>query len=419
MSSYYNQYSYYPIELKQAVAVTGDINLFPELNIPKSTTRDWAKKAPPDIVSPQTLSIIESANLKKKILKKDELITQLQEKIELIARVYSDMGLVPKNTKIRDIETKKKVLKSINDLQKTLTTKQVLNAISFSKSRLTRWTNEIKTENNLGAKEYEQNHPLALSEKEFTAMKVLYTNPDYAHYPTCALHYLAKREDLIHCSVNTWYKYSKIYNLARPFKRYNLKEYKEGIRANCTNEIWHIDITEIKLNTGQKYYLQVVIDNFSRYCIAWQLNKTKEAYNTVELLRSAKNNKKKYTNLMMDKGSENINVKVNKALNDHKITRVIAKLDTEYSNSMIEAFFRSLKNNYLYFQNPNTLKELTHNVEFYINEHNFKIPHSAHNGLTPEEVYKNKPTMRFYKNLKKKTKESIQVRQEVFYDIAS
>ena len=86
---------------------------------------------------------------------------------------------------------------------------------------------------------------------------------------------------------------------------------------------------------------------------------------------------------------------------------------------MIEAFFKSLKNNYLYFQNPITLKKLAENVEFYINEHNIKIPHSAHSGLTPWEVYKNKPTLRFYTNLKKKTKERIQARQEDYYDIAS
>lgn len=329
------------------------------------------------------MSIIEIANLENKIREKDEQITRLQEKIALISKVYADMGLTPKNKKINDIEIKKRVLNSINDLQKTLTTEQVLKTIVFSKSRLTRWKKKIKIDKDVPLKEYEQNHPLALSEKEFMIMKSLYTNPDYSHYPVCALHYLAKREDILHCSVNTWYKNSKFYNLVRPFLRDNLKEYKEGIRANYTNEIWHIDITEIKLSSGQKYYLQVIIDNYSRYCLAWKINKTKEAFNTVELLRTAKTHKKKYTNLMMDKGSENINVKVDEALSDHQITRVIAKLDTEYSNSMIEAFFRSLKNNFLYFQNSSTLKNLTEKVEFYINKHNFNIPHSAHNGLTP------------------------------------
>jgi putative transposase len=419
MSSYYKQYAYYPVELKQAIAITGNINLFPELNIPKSTTREWAQKSPPEIISPKTLNVLETAKLENQIIEKDKKIAQLEEKINLIVDVYSHMGLSPKKTKIRDIEIKKKVIVSINNLQKKLTTEQVLKTISFSKSRLARWKNEIQNKTQSTIKEYEQNHPLALSEKEFLTMKDIYSNLAYAHYPVSSLHYMAKRENLLHCSVNTWYKYSKIYNFTRPYKRYNLREYKEGIRAKYTNEIWHIDITEIKLSSGKKYYLQVIIDNFSRYILAWKINKTKEAFHTIDLLKSAKKHKKKVTNLMMDKGGENINAKVDKALEDYQITRVIAKFDTSFSNSMIEAFFKSLKNNYLYFKNPNTLNELAENVEFYINEHNIKIPHSAHSGLTPGEVYKNKPTLRFYKNLKKKTKENISKRQEEYYDIAS
>jgi len=255
MSSYYNQYAYYPVELKEAIAITGDINLFSELNIPKSTTRDWAKKDPPDIVSPKTLNIIQTANLENKIKKKDEEIARLQEKIALISKVYADMGLIPKNTKIQDIEIKKRVLNSINDLQKILTTEQVLKTIAFSKSKLTRWKKEIKIDRDVPIKEYEQNHPQALSEKEFMVMKSLYTNPDYAHYPVCALHFLAKREDILHCSINTWYKYSKIYNLARPFLRYNLKEYKEGFFVKNVQDIKRMINTykEEKLKGDSEY----------------------------------------------------------------------------------------------------------------------------------------------------------------------
>jgi hypothetical protein len=90
------------------------------------------------------LSIIQTANLENKIKEKDEKIARLQEKIALISKVYADMGLIPKNTKIQDIEIKKRVLNSINDLQKTLTTEQVLKTIAFSKSWLTRWKKEIK-----------------------------------------------------------------------------------------------------------------------------------------------------------------------------------------------------------------------------------------------------------------------------------
>jgi putative transposase len=122
---------------------------------------------------------------------------------------------------------------------------------------------------------------------------------------------------------------------------------------------------------------------------------------------------------MMDKGGENINLKVESLLDKFQITRVIAKFDTEYSNSMIEAFFRSLKNNYLYFQNPSSLKNLKEKIFFYMNEHNCKIPHSAHDGLAPKEVYKNSPTKRIFEKLEKRKNESIELKQSVYYGFAS
>jgi len=120
---------------------------------------------------------------------------------------------------------------------------------------------------------------------------------------------------------------------------------------------------------------------------------------------------------MMDKGGENINRKVEDLLDKYKITRVIAKFDTKYSNSIVEAFFRSIKNNYLYFQNPKNLKELKGQVKFYISEHNINIPHSAHQGLTPHEVYNQRSFKTFFKNLKKRAKNSIRIRIEEFYSI--
>jgi transposase InsO family protein len=44
-----------------------------------------------------------------------------------------------------------------------------------------------------------------------------------------------------------------------------------GIRAKAPNELWHIDVTIIKLLDGTKAYLHAVIDNFSRRILAWTL----------------------------------------------------------------------------------------------------------------------------------------------------
>ena len=58
-----------------------------------------------------------------------------------------------------------------------------------------------------------------------------------------------------------------------------------------------------------------------------------------------------------------------------------------FSNSFIEAWWRTLKHQWLY---PNTLDGVAavrRLVEFYVVAHNSEIPHSAFRGQTPDEMY--------------------------------
>lgn len=57
------------------------------------------------------------------------------------------------------------------------------------------------------------------------------------------------------------------------------------------------------------------------------------------------------------------------------------------SNSMIEAWWRSLKHNWLFLNTLDTFSRLRSLVAFYVIEHNSRIPHSAFNGQTPDEMY--------------------------------
>lgn len=48
-------------------------------------------------------------------------------------------------------------------------------------------------------------------------------------------------------------------------------------------------------------------------------------------------------NLVADSGSENVNGAVDDLLDGEDLTRVLAQVEITFSNSMIEAFWRSLK----------------------------------------------------------------------------
>jgi hypothetical protein len=66
---------------------------------------------------------------------------------------------------------------------------------------------------------------------------------------------------------------------------------------------------------------------------------------------------------------------------------VLAQVEVSFNNSMIEAFWRSLRHQWLYLHSLETFTQLEQLIDFYVKEHNTKMPHHAFDGQTPDEVY--------------------------------
>ncbi len=64
-----------------------------------------------------------------------------------------------------------------------------------------------------------------------------------------------------------------------------------------------------------------------------------------------------------------------------------ALMDVTYSNSKIEAWWRSLKHQWLYLNQLNTIADVRRLTQFYVDEHNRVMPHAAFQGQTPDEMY--------------------------------
>ena len=75
------------------------------------------------------------------------------------------------------------------------------------------------------------------------------------------------------------------------------------------------------------------------------------------------------------------------ALGAGELTRVLAQIEVTFSNSMIEAFWRSLKHSWLYLHSLDSFVGLRRLIEFYVKAHNGVIPHAAFQGQTPNEVF--------------------------------
>ena len=68
------------------------------------------------------------------------------------------------------------------------------------------------------------------------------------------------------------------------------------------------------------------------------------------------------------------------------LRRVLAQVEVSFSNSMIEAFWRSLRHAWLYLHNLDNTATLRRLIAFYVRAHNETILHAAFNGQTPDEM---------------------------------
>jgi transposase InsO family protein len=91
--------------------------------------------------------------------------------------------------------------------------------------------------------------------------------------------------------------------------------------------------------------------------------------------------------VVADSGNENVNGAVDDLLDGEGLTRVLAQVEITFSNSMIEAFWRSLKHSWLYLHSLDNFASLRRLIEFYVTAHNEVMPHSAFQGQTPDEVF--------------------------------
>ena len=65
---------------------------------------------------------------------------------------------------------------------------------------------------------------------------------------------------------------------------------------------------------------------------------------------------------------------------------MLAQIDIVESNSILEAWWRSLRHQWLYLNTFDTAAAVRRLVAFYVQQFNEVMPHSVLNGRTPDEV---------------------------------
>ena len=316
---------------------------------------------------------------------------KLKAESELQKTTFCIFGLQIQYQRLPTASAKENLIDAISKAQSVLKLKQCLAVIGLSVQRYASW---IKRQKNCALEDQKscpKLSPHQLKSNEIEAMEKMVKSKNYFHIPISSLSVMAKREKIVAASPTTWGKLIKKFGWKRPKIREYQAKPKIGIRGEYLHQYWHLDLTVIKLIDGTRCFIQAIMENMSRYILAHSVSLEYGGGRTKELLLNALEKAKELglsgiPNVIFDGGSENDNDDVKSLVSEELMKQSIAQIDIDYSNSLIESFFRSLKNNYLYYVALSSLEVLQEHTDFYVEQHNDIIPHSAHKTATPFEV---------------------------------
>ena len=154
---------------------------------------------------------------------------------------------------------------------------------------------------------------------------------------------------------------------------------------NRPNQAWSIDITYIPMELGF-IYLTAIIDWYSRYIVAWDLDDTLDTRSVMNAVNKAlKAAKPEIIN--SDQGPQFTSDEYRIFLKEQGIRQSMDGKSRWADNIMIERWFRTLKYDEVYLTQYKNIKEAREAIRAYIKTYNFERCHSAINNQFPAEVY--------------------------------
>ena len=378
----------YDHRLVRLVQQTGDPTIGSRLGVPRSTLAGWLARAPRDVTT-DAIADDAHAELRARVARLEKRNALMRAVLRILFALLRI--LKPDLSRLRvPAPEKARLLRAIHRTQGVLGLRRILTIVGLSASRLRAWRRA--EEGCLLADESScpNSSPSRLTAAEISKVREMVTSPDLRHVPTGRLALLVQRTGAVFASATTWCRLVRERGWRRPRLRMHPAQPKLGIRATKPNEIWHIDTTLIRLLDHTRVYLHAVIDNFSRRILAWRLVDRFDPATSVAVLveaGAAVGAGAPRPTLLADAGVENMNKAVDALIESGLLRRVLAQTEIHFSNSLIEAWWRILKHSWLFLHSLSTATQVRSLVEFYVAEHNSKIPHSAFDGQTPDEMY--------------------------------
>lgn len=158
-----------------------------------------------------------------------------------------------------------------------------------------------------------------------------------------------------------------------------------NVTAAYPNHIWGIDITYIRLRQGWMY-LVAILDWYSRYVVAWQLDNTLAIdFVLVAVEQALTHQRPQIWN--SDQGSHFTSPQYIQRLLDANVQISMDGKGRALDNIFTERLWRTVKYEEVYLHDYLSPKQARHGLDSYFLFYNQRRPHQSLGYLTPSEVY--------------------------------
>jgi transposase InsO family protein len=179
-------------------------------------------------------------------------------------------------------------------------------------------------------------------------------------------------------------------------------------KTTAPNQMWQSDFTYLKVIGWGWYFLDTVLDDYSRYIIHHKLCSNMTSDDASVVVEEAKQitgiKPKKWTRLLTDNGPCFIGKEFKEFLLKNKITHVKGKPFHPQTQGKIERYHRTMKN-IIKLENYYLPEELEQKIKEFVDYYNNARYHESLNNLTPADVYfgRGKEILENRKMVKRKT----------------
>lgn len=307
--------------------------------------------------------------------------------------------------------------------QSSLSVRQTLLRLGIRKSTFYHW---LKRYQSGGIDGLEDQRPCTRSawnklpeDQQAAIIKLALDKPELSPREL-AVTYIDEQSSFV--SESTVYRPLKAHDLLTS-PAYILMEARDKFQYPTTrvNELWQTDFTYFKITGWGWYYLSTVLDDFSRFIIAWRLCATMNARDVSDTLDDALRftgldqiKVKHKPRLLSDNGPSYISSELAHYLENQNMSHTRGKPFHPQTQGKIERWHRSLKNQIL-LENYYFPGELEDRIRQFIDYYNHERYHESLNNLTPADVYSGKG--QFILNEREKIKRrTLAMRRQMHYD---